>query len=162
MDLITQATRLALNTRANYNPGLPITINFHPLTIDPKQRSFTPLTHPSIFGIGSKVRTNGSLSCHSINSQVKARILSGVRGCCSDYTGLLILAFYSQDPDKWHALFHRPDMQISYSQLLIHITGIPNRHAAGFIISSEPLFRGEETPDDPRTQEKILRSLLEF
>lgn len=163
MDIITQAVRLALNSKANYNPGLPLCVDFRPLTLDSKYGSPDPFT-PKGTNIykGQTHRTRSALLCSDINSRIRLRVLSGDRGCSSDFTGLLILCFYAQDPDAWYGLFNRPDLYLPYAQILTRITGLPLRAASAFVNGTESLFKGETNPDHPLVLERVLRAHQEF
>lgn len=166
-DTISQAVRLARKHSVNYNPGLPITISHRPITVSVRAE-FTPLTSPPIF---QDYRARHTITSKSLNARLIASLFLGGEGDSVDFAGLVMIAFFQQDPEAWDAIFGSHTKPMTYSSVLGNIVGLTTQQANKFVSLSDEMFPGvlsystnpkryETTRDfSIKAHEEILRTL---
>jgi hypothetical protein len=157
MTTISQAMRLSESKHLRYVPGLPITIDYVPIT-RPQRAASTPLTSPSIYP--GPYASHHTISSESINSFVVKAILGG-RGT-TDFPGLIMIAYFRADPDAWDEVFIRRGAQLAYPKVLARILGVDNKLASDLCNYTDYLFPGVGINDSPAYEQSRDLSPLAF
>lgn len=162
-DLLTLATDFVLRPDVNFNPGLPLTTDFRPITLSPTLGDADPDTIPgtNIYRAHTPYRNDAYLTSASINAKVIYAVMKGGKGNSTDYLGALMIAFFQRNPDEWSNLFYSRHARMTPTDLLINMTGASSMKASGFINCAAYLFESGDDLD-PRKHETALRSILRF
>lgn len=167
-DIISQATSLVSSYAIRYNPGMPLTFDYRPVTIAPKYKGSMGNLTPSGTNIyRDKLHrvSDSYVMRDNLNAKHIFNLFSGKPGYHTDYTGLIICAYFQNSPDEWCKLFNTVNTRITYPQILFAITGVSSIQASKFVnINSEYFPYDALTQQDltPKTHEQVLRSLQEF
>ena len=171
-DTISQACVLASTYQCAYNPGFPLTFGYRPVTTAHKYKdSMGGLTPPNtnIYHDKSHSTSDSYVLRDNINAKRIFDLFSGVPGNHTDFTGLLIVAWFQNSPQHWYDLFRTESTRLPYNVILECITGVPRQHASRFINCSLELFPNVGTVPNVieqdlsvSTHEQVLRSLEEL
>lgn len=171
-DTISQAAKLASTYSVTYNPGFPLTFGYRPITVSNKCLGSMGADTPKGTNIYKQERfttANSFVTRDNLNARHIFDLFSGKPGYHTDFTGLLIVAFFQNDPSAWYNLFNSEHTQLPYSVVLNMIVGVSRPDATRFINCSIDLFANTTPYVECLTQDltiptqvDILRSLLEF
>ena len=167
-DIISQATSLVSSYDIRYNPGFPLTLDYRPITTAPKYKgSMGNLTPCGTNIYRDKLHrvSDSYVMRDNLNAKHIFNLFSGKPGYHTDYTGLVMCAFFQNSPDDWYKLFNTVNTRITYPQLLFSITGVTLNQASKFVnVNSEYFPYDALTQQDltPQTHERVLRTLQEF
>lgn len=167
-DIIAQATSLVSSYDIRYNPGFPLTLDYRPITTAHKYKgTMGNLTPPgtNIYRDKQHKLSDSYVQRDNINAKHIFNLFSGKPGYHTDYTGLIMCAFFQNSPDEWCKLFNTVNTRITYPQLLFAVTGLTSFQASKFInVNSEFFPYDALTQQDlsPKAHEQVLRSLQEF
>lgn len=162
-DIISQATRLALNSHVNYNPGFPLVYNHRPITTprtlgNPEATTENIYKEPYLYG---KTPSRRTIARADIDGKVVNAIITGQHGCSTDYLGCLMLTFFMNEPTQWDNLFWKAATKLELADIFVHITGLKRVTALGLLNLSDNLFK-KHGNYSPQTHEIIIRANLEF
>jgi hypothetical protein len=167
-DIISQATSLVSSYAIRYNPGMPLTFDYRPVTIAPKYKgTMGNLTPPGTNIYRDKLHklSDSYVMRDNLNAKYIFNLFSGNPGYHTDYTGLIMCAFFQNSPDEWCKLFNTCNTRLTYPQVLFYITGLTTNDASKFVnLNSEyfPLdvLNGQDLT--PTKHEQVLRKLQDF
>ena len=171
-DVITSATNLVSDYNINYNPGMPLTLDYRPITLSRTYKgSMAKLTPPgtNVYRDKQRKQSDSYVQRDDLNAKHIFNLLSGKPGYHTDYAGLIMCAYFQRSPDDWCNLFNTMNTRLLYNHILHSITGITNVQASKFISCNTEYFP-DTTPYidlctqdlSPKAHELVLRSIQEF
>lgn len=172
-DTISQAATLATTYSVAHNPGFPLTFGYRPITTSTRYLDSMGDSTPP----GSNIyrdKTHATSDSYVLRDDLNAKrifdLFSGAPGCHTDFSGLVMIAWFQNSPEDWYKLFRTKNARLPYHVILELITGVRRQETSKFVNCSLDMFPNiSPTPSFDMLQDlsidnhvNVLRSLQEF